>query len=411
MTFDTIDAALEALMQRRSNGLPGLEQLKQCLSELGNPHLKLKSFHIGGTNGKGSTTNYLRSMLQESGYRVGSFSSPHLVSHHDRFRIDNQPISDDDLLYWINQTTPYWGKYGFSMFVIDMLVAILYFLDQEVDVALFEVGLGGRLDATNVIIPLASIITNIGYDHMEQLGDTLALIAAEKAGIIKDHVPLYTCENKPECLDVFAAKAKEHQAPLTRVFFPRNAQIKDHHLFFTTRHIEVELSTIALYQVANASLALAVLLDYRQEFPLISEDSLRRGLKQAVWPGRFEIMGEHPLIIIDGAHNAEGIEALIQNFKNIPRPITVIYSALKDKPYHTMLKALIQVADHVIVSEFEMYRKATADELANGFQVTVEPDYQQAIETAIRNNPEGTIVITGSLYFISDVRAYLNQQG
>lgn len=402
--FTSLPEALEVITARRSEGTPGLPQLLECLHELGDPHNDLPSLHIAGTNGKGSTTEYLRSILQVSGYKVGTFTSPFLVVHNDRIRIDNVNITDADLLYWINQTQPYWEKYAMSAFVIDMLIAVLYFKDKQVDIAVYEVGMGGRLDATNVITPLVSVITNIGYDHMQVLGNTLAEIAYEKAGIIKPGVPVYTTENKEECLDVFVAKAKEMDAPLTRVFFPKNAELIDHELHFTYRHLPIVLHTPALYQVANASLASAAALSLKDKLSKLSDETIVAGLYQANWPGRFEKVADHPLTIIDGAHNREGIQALIANYKNLPHPIVTVFTALKDKPTDDMLKMLVSVSDEVIVTEFDYYRRKSAQDLADDQPVKVVADYREAIALAKTLGQDGCVVITGSLYFISEIR-------
>lgn len=410
MQFTHIDEALEVLMARRSKGLPGLDSLKKCLETLGNPHDKLKTIHIGGTNGKGSTTDYCRSILQVSGYKVASFTSPYLISHHDRFRINNQPISDEDLLFWINETYPLWDVYQMSMFVIDMLIAVLYFVDQNVDIALFEVGLGGRLDATNLIRPLASVITNIGYDHMEYLGNTLAKIAAEKAGIIKEGVPVFTCENKEECLDVFVETAKHKHTTVTRIFFPRNAEIVNGHLQFTYRGLAITLQSTAGYQVENASLACAVMMNLKEELSKVSDTSIIKGLSSTEWAGRFETIATQPLTIIDGAHNQEGVNALVRNYAQCPKPIITIFSALEDKPFDRMLETLMDHSDQVIVTEFANRRNPGALTLSSHFDVIVETDYIKAIEQGRNLVGNGTLIITGSLYFISEVRQFFLEE-
>lgn len=406
MTYISIDQALNDLMLRRSNGLPGLNRLKDCLAEMGNPHLQLKCIHIGGTNGKGSTTDFLRSIFQKADYKVGSFTSPFLVHHQDRFRINNQDIDDETLLKYINQTLPYWEKYDFSMFVIDMLISILYFVDEKVDVALYEVGLGGRLDATNVITPLVSVITNIGFDHMEQLGDTLEKIAYEKAGIIKQNVPLFTCENKEECVDVFLEVAAERNAKVTRVFFPRNSQIVNHRRTFTYQYIEVALKSLAIYQVANASLAMSVAINLKSEFPLLNDQVIKAGIEGTEWAGRFEKVSDEPLTIIDGAHNVEGIEALVSNFAYLDKPIICVFAALKDKLTDDMVNLLQANCQQVIVTEFDFYRVKEAKQLATNAQIIVEADYKKAIEMGRTLAKDGVLMITGSLYFISEVRKY-----
>ena len=177
MMWKNVEEAIAAIEKRRHHH-SGLELFKKAMSELHDPQDQLQSIHVGGTNGKGSTVNYLRSILQRAGYKVGTFTSPYLISHHDRIRINDLSISDEKLLFYINETEPLWTKYELSMFEIDMLIASLYFRDEKVDVAIFEVGMGGRLDATNVLRkPLVSVITNIGMDHMMYLGDTYETVS------------------------------------------------------------------------------------------------------------------------------------------------------------------------------------------------------------------------------------------
>ena len=187
----------------RTKSKYGLSAFKEYMRSMGNPQYRLSCVHIGGTNGKGSTTDFLRSILQTAGYTVGTFTSPHLESHHDRIRINDVPISDEDLVAYANRYSEDWDKYGITMFEIDMFLSVMYFLEHKADIVLYEVGLGGELDATNIIDPLVSVITTIGYDHMDYLGNTIEEIAGAKAGIIKPNRPLITHERKSSCLQVF----------------------------------------------------------------------------------------------------------------------------------------------------------------------------------------------------------------
>ena len=380
---------------------------KQCMISLGNPQLKLKCIHVAGTNGKGSTTNYLRSILQEAGYKVGSFTSPHLVVHNDRIRINDENISDERLLSYANQYVEVWEKYDLSMFEIDTLLSFIYFLDEEVDFAVYEVGMGGRLDATNEIRPMVSVITNIGYDHMQYLGNTLELIAGEKAGIVKEKIPLFTTEEKPECLAVFQNICEEKNSPLFRVEIPE-ATFEDGEYHYEYLNYQVRLKTYASYQIGNSALSLAV-IDYlvRQGLVQVSKEDIENGLAGGSWKGRFEVIQKAPKIILDGAHNEAGIDALIKSIDNLKEPIIVIFSALKDKEYHKMLLALQEVVSELIITEFDFYRKASLEELQEGLEAKGIRDYKKAINYAKKRVGNGTIIITGSLYFISDVRAYL----
>ena len=380
---------------------------KQCMASLGNPQVKLKCIHVAGTNGKGSTTNYLRSILQEAGYKVGSFTSPHLVVHNDRIRINDENISDERLLEYANQYVDLWEEYDLSMFEIDTLLSFLYFLDEEVDFAVYEVGMGGRLDATNEIQPLVSVITNIGYDHMSYLGNTLELIAGEKAGIVKEEIALFTTEQSLECLAVFQNICDERNSLLFKVEIP-NACFKDEEYHYEYLDYRVRLKTYASYQISNSVLALAV-IDYlvKQGLVKASKEDIEKGLAVGSWKGRFELVSEEPKIILDGAHNEAGIQALIDSIHNLEKPIIVVFSALKDKEYHKMLLALQETVSELIITEFDFYRKALLEDLQEGLEVEGIRDYKNAINYAKNRVGNGTIIITGSLYFISDVRAYL----
>ena len=401
MKLNTIQAFIEYTTNRVNKGRFSLDHFRALLERLDNPQLRLKTVHIAGTNGKGSTTNYLRSILQTSGLKVGTFTSPHLEVHNDRIRINDQYISDEQLLYYGNRFAELIEENNLSMFEIDTLIAIYYFIDQEVDIALFEVGLGGRLDATNIILPLVSLITTIGFDHMDILGNTLELISAEKAGIIKQNVPLYTSEDKPECLDVFKRMCTERNAPFNQIKEAKYIRFEQG-VSFDYDGIEVSLNTSALYQVKNASLALEAARYLRAYFE-ISDDDLIHGLKDTQWKGRFECVSRAPHIILDGAHNTHGIAALVESAKHLPKPLVIVFSALRDKETDEMLDDLLRIATHVIVTEFDFYRAASLDVLTHGNVIAIQDNYE-AILKGIDLSRDGTCLITGSLYFISQVR-------
>lgn len=401
MKFNTIHSFIDYTTNRMNKGRFSLDHFKALLETLGNPQHQLKTVHIAGTNGKGSTTNYLRAILQTSGLRVGTFTSPHLEVHNDRIRINDQFITDEQLLHYGNLFADLIEENNLSMFEIDMLIAIHYFLDQAVDIALFEVGLGGRLDATNVIIPLVSLITTIGFDHMDILGDTLDLISMEKAGIVKEGIPLYTSEDKSECLDVFKNTCIERNAKFNTIKEAHNIALENG-ISFDYEGLSIRLNTSALYQVKNASLAIEAAL-YLRNFYVISNEDIINGLKGTQWKGRFELVSMNPHIIIDGAHNTHGIAALIESAKHLPRPLVIVFSALKDKETDAMLDGLLSIADEVIVTEFEFYRAASLDMLRHGNVLAIQ-DNREAIEKGIELSTRGTCLITGSLYFISQVR-------
>lgn len=395
--FNTIEAALEVVEARR-NQVYGIDHLKAALEALGNPQDRLKFIHIGGTNGKGSTTNFTRAILQEAGFRVGTFTSPHLISHNDRIRINDEPIIDAHLLFYINQTERIWEKFNLSMFEIDVLVSILHFIDEGVNFVIFEVGLGGRLDATNVITPRVSAITNVDYDHMAILGNTLGEIAVEKAGIIKEGVPILTTEKKQEVLDVFMDTATNLNAPFKCVEIPEYTGMFD----FKVGDLEINLRNQGIYQIENCALAIAIVksLDL-----FASNRAIKTAVESTHWAGRFEPLMEG--VYVDGAHNRIGMKRMIETLERLPKPWTVVFSALADKDHHEMIEMLLEKVDTVIITEFEFNRAAKATELAEDFDVVIIEDFKEAIDKGIEMRGEGTTVITGSLYFISDARAYI----
>ncbi len=409
--YKSAQAFINEITKRKTSAKVRPNDYHLLIDKLGNPQSQLKCIHVAGTNGKGSVTNYLRSILQNAGFKVGTFTSPHLICHNDRIRINDEYITDDDLLKIANQYYEYWHDFDLSMFEIDMIISVIYFISKEVDYVIYEVGIGGRLDPTNIITPIASVITNIGFDHMEYLGDTLAKIAYEKAGIIKDNGLVFTAEDKKECLEVFASVAESKHATIYQLEDIVDYRLDDGITFTYLEYHDVYINTIALYQIKNAALALMV-ADHLMKKGLlkINVEAIYQGLHQAFWKGRFEIVAHNPLTIIDGAHNEHGILALSKNLKLLKRPVVVVFSALKDKQYQQMINDLKCCVDEVIITHFENQRSISAKNLAKGLEVKVIEDYHKAIEDARSFYKEGSVVITGSLYFISLVRALFKEK-
>lgn len=407
--FKTTHDFIDYCTNRMNKGRFNLDHFKALLEKLGNPQLKLKTVHIAGTNGKGSTTDYLRSILQTAGYKVGTFTSPHLEVHNDRIRINNVYISDEELLEYGNRFYTLIEENELSMFEIDTLIAIYYFCEKNVDIALFEVGLGGRLDATNVILPLVSLITSIGYDHMDILGHTLEEISFEKAGIIKENIPLITAEDKENCLFVFKSVCEERSSDFLKIHPAKNVIIGDS-IQYEYHHLIIQLNTLAIYQIKNSSLAIECALYLCELGYTISDENIRMGISSTQWKGRFETISLNPHIIIDGAHNMHGIDALVESTRLCKKPLIIVFSALKDKETEKMIHALVNIGDEVIVTEFEFYRAATLETLSMNNRVTSIRNPYDAIKYAIKQSAGGTCLITGSLYFISEVRQVLLPQ-
>ena len=409
MRFQKAEDVIAIIEQRKNRGY-GLDHFKQYMASLGNPQNRLRSIHIAGTNGKGSTTNDIRSILQAAGYKVGGFTSPFMITHLDRIRINNQDIREEAFLGITNRYYDSWMEWDLSMFEIDMCIAVFYYLEEQVDFCVFETGLGGRKDATNILQPLVSVITNIGMDHMEFLGDTLEKIAKEKAGIVKEGIDLITAEDKECCLQVFQKHTASAHAQCIKIGEISNIQETADGLSFDYGNVkDVALFGKARYQCRNAALAIEVCLYLQRQGHLrLTEAQLRAGLHQAVWIGRFETISKEPLIILDGAHNADGIHALCETLKQM-EDVQVLFSVLKDKNFEAMLQELETVCGEILVVPFYNERALDVRLLEGRKHIHLMESYERAIPHALQKVKP--LVITGSLYFISDVRKYLIKKG
>ncbi|CAM3746693.1 folylpolyglutamate synthase/dihydrofolate synthase family protein [Erysipelothrix urinaevulpis] len=398
--FKEETSLIETLIQRK-NQTYGTTQLKKALLHLGSPEKNISVIQIGGTNGKGSTTNFTRSILQASGNKVGTFTSPHLVHHRDRIRINDEEINADEFLRIANQTEPLWDEYNLSMFEIDLIISVLYFIEKNVDVAIYEVGLGGRLDATSVLTPELIGITNVSLDHMAILGDTEEKIAIEKAGIFKDKVPVYSSELKPEIQKVFIEYAK---GPITFLPKPLIEWGKDSY-HVKGSQLEFDLKRHANYQGLNANLAIELCLAFDDT---LSKELIKKTVEKEVWAGRFEEV--LPKVYLDGAHNEAGVNSLVEEIKTRDEKTLILFTALKDKEVSVMINHLNQVVDHMILTTFDFPRAITEEDL-NSMDLGLEviSPYQSAIDKALEYKETHSIYITGSLYFISLARAYIKK--
>jgi len=393
-------------VESRTNQGAGIENFRAYLRTIHNPQDAFFTIHIAGTNGKGSTLNYLRSIFQEAGYRVGTFSSPYLEVHYDRIRINDEFIDESDFLMYYDRFHNDWETCHLSAFEIDTVIAFLYFKDQKVDIAIIETGIGGRYDCTNVIVPLVSVITNIGMDHMDRLGSSKAEIAWQKGGIIKEHVPLVCAESDPHCLQVLQTICDEMHTHMVSLKEITDVQSINDTLSYTYDTLRITLANTALYQLQNSACALESIRICKDRYHMnISDAQIQSGLAKAVWKGRFEKVWEQPVIILDGAHNEDGVRALCKTLQGKGK-IRILFSALKDKDTHPMLELLCESFDDICVCDFAYPRAKPAEELAETFPVCIDHDYKHAITKAMQD-PTTPLVITGSLYFISQVRAFL----
>ncbi len=395
--FQNIDEAVEWVMARHFPS-QGFSAFESVMASLGNPQDSFRSVHVAGTNGKGSTCCYLRDLLHTRYQKVGLFTSPHLAAHQDRIRINDAWIPDETFLRLLNTHLACIEAHALNMFEIDMLLSAFWYQEERVDIAVYETGLGGRLDPTSVLHhPDLCIITTIGFDHMALLGNTLAEIAKEKAGIIMPHSEVLAGYLKPEAEAVIAAETERKDGVL-HCLQPYEDLGRQKFRFEET---EYSLKALPEYQKANASLALkaAKLLGID-----IHSRSAIRAVHDSFWPGRFEAVHQHPLVILDGAHNTEGMLALTESMKVLPHPCIAVFSALKDKQGPKMEAMLKKACDEVIVTQFENQRADTAEHLADP-EAEIVADWKEAVRKGMENaGDRGCLVICGSLYLISLVR-------
>lgn len=387
--------------------------LVELFNKYDNFQNKIKTIHVAGTNGKGSTTNFIRSIIQNAGYKVGTFTSPYLEVHNDRIRINNIFIPDQDYLDIANHFYDEVMSGDYTFFEIDTLIGFYYLYINKVDYAVIEVGMGGRLDATNVIKPLISVITNIGFDHMEFLGDTIEKIAYEKAGIVKYNTPLVVgCNNLAEALNVFKTTSIKNNAEYTISSKPTNIKVSNGNLNFDFEDKEYIVKGEALYQAENASLAIkAINILKDKKLIKLNENNILEGIKNTFWLGRFEQVNEASKIYLDGAHNSHGINALAKTLDAIKKNnvnIKILFAALTDKETDKMIELLLAISKDLTVTEFDFHRCKKAVEIANTHPVSVNTNWKEYIAKYIKTRTNKDIlVITGSLYFITQVRHYL----
>lgn len=422
----TIETALEWIHSRlKFNIRPGLTRIEALLKLLGNPEKELSMLHIAGTNGKGSTVAFTRSILEQLGLTVATFTSPFIETFGERMAINGHPIPDEKLIKYVEQLKPLVEEMdkderlaGITEFEIITALAFRYFADEHVDVALIEVGLGGLLDSTNVIQPVATAITTIGMDHMDILGDTLEKIAAQKAGIIKPYTPLVTGKIADEALAVIAETAQTNQAKHYQYGIDYQVEIlenerfnyKDDEIYL----LNLEKSLLGLHQIDNAALAVKLTMVYAHKVGLsLSEEAIRVGLRRTFWPARMEEVSQAPLTLLDGAHNVHAMQRLLENLKNefSGRKITILFSALVTKDITEMIK-MLQTVDNskLILTTFDYPKALKLEDFAylEKENVTLAEDWKSTYAALKENlHEDDVLLMTGSLYFMSQIRAYI----
>ncbi len=383
------------VMNRKSRH-HGLEPIRQALKDIQNPQNNLKIIHVAGTNGKGSTVNYCKDILVSLGFQVGTFTSPHLEEHYDRIRINGKWIAENRFNTYLNDLFEIIEKYDLGMFEIALLIALVYFNDEKVDYVLLEVGVGGRLDNTNVIEnPVLEIITSIGLDHMRILGNRYQQIAYEKAGIIKKRSTVVVSGRVNDTAKrIIQYVAHEKQANCIFSFYQKRSS-HTFEVFNTTYEIQG-----GSYQKRNAALALYAI--HALGFD-VTNDVVKEAVYQSKWLGRFEKISDEPLVYVDGAHNVEGMMACVEAMKEVSDHWIGVFAALKDKQTEEMYQILQEACEEVIICEFDNHRIQHIEEYDK--QAMKIKDYKEAIDYAIKKDK--SVIITGSLYFVSLVRKYL----
>ena len=394
MRFQTYEEAERWALERKSI-LVYYEPFAEALKEAGDPQNGLLCFHVAGTNGKGSTCRFLYHILKTKYGKVGLYTSPQLESIRDRMRINDEWMPEEVFLRYANQYANIVEKHGLGMVGISTLFCFLWFQEEHVDTAVIAVCMGGRYDTTNVIsAPVCSIITSIGYDHMEFLGDTLAEIASEKAGIIKPGCPVVAGSLPDEAMQVIEAEAERKRAALIPVL----PFVNEEENGFDIDGIRYETSITAPFYKYDAALALTAAKTAGID---IASAAVRAAVQSSVWPGRFETVAYNPRIILDGAHNPDGMAALKEAAKGCSRPLIGVFTALRDKQGPKMREMMESFCDSVITTSFRNARADSAEHLGGD----VIEDWQCAVaEAKNRAGTGGTVLITGSLYFISEAR-------
>lgn len=398
--FKNIEECLKWVMSRKGHN--SFDKFKKVMQLLGNPQNSFKSIHIAGTNGKGSTLAYLRAILIDLGFKVGSLQSPHFKTHLDRIRINYNNIDELFFLDCVNDYYEFILKHNLNMFEIDFIIMALYFKKENIDYAIIEVGMGGRFDSTNCLKnPLLSIITNISFDHIEYLGNSLSQIAFEKAGIIKENSIVLSGELNPLANNVISNIARFKNSDFKIVC--KLKTIDEHSYYY--KGAVFNLENRANYQLKNSFLAL-------QAFEIIAQkegikynlERISKLYKTVVWDGRFQILNENPKVIIDGAHNVAGIQALLNSLNN-EKEVAFIFSAMVDKEYLKMISLLKNKASKIYLSEFNNERNFSLKNFKSSSIIILEKNYKKAYQDALKKYK--CIVFCGSLYFISEVYSFL----
>lgn len=399
---------------------PGLDTVKLLDEKFGNPHLKYKSIHIAGTNGKGSTAHTLAAILQSAGYRVGLYTSPHLVDFSERIRVNGTMISHEAVVDFVNRYRAMSLDCHPSFFELTMTMAFEYFAKENVDIAVIETGLGGRLDSTNIITPILSIITNISFDHTAFLGDSLESIANEKAGIIKSSVPVVIGEAQGEVREVFAQKAKEQDAPILfaedNSCFDSDERLDDNVLYRATRYGDIEGELVGDCQPKNAATILTALPLLEAQGLAITPQAVKEGFSHVTTltglMGRWMTLQRNPHVVCDTGHNVGGWEYISRRLHSIEGTLHMVIGFVNDKDVSHILEMMPKTAQYYFTNA-QIERAMPASQLAEiatqcGLKGEVYTTVEEAYRAAVGNaQPTDTIFIGGSTFIVADLLTLL----
>lgn len=394
----------------KAHNLPTYERLgyDRYLKDKGFSYV-VPSIHITGTNGKGSTSSFIQSIYDAQGYKAALYTSPYFEKANEMMVIDGQAISDERLLSYMNARVDEFEAYHLTTFEMQTLIALEYFTDEKVDVAVIEVGMGGLVDATNIFTPILSILTNVALEHTRFLGNTVKEIATSKSGIIKDNVPSLYGRLDAEGLAVIQKTAFLKRSELSTMKEPTNVRIEGHLHFDYEDLKDLEVTSHALYQADNAALSIAAIRLLSSRFP-VSEASIRQGLKRMFIPGRLEILEGSPTIILDGCHNPHAASALVETMKTFGNiPIYIIFAAFKDKNVEAIFQSFSEISKKILVTSFNHVRARHREDYEELIYPYVD-DYLEAMRITLTHAPKRSIILmTGSLAFIGVVRHDLKE--
>jgi dihydrofolate synthase/folylpolyglutamate synthase len=417
----TIEQALTKLFALHTFGMKlGLENIKIFLEHIGNPQNQIRTIHVAGSNGKGSTAAFLASILQELGNKVGLYTSPHFVNYNERIKINSLEIPDDYVAGFISQYYEYIEEKKLTFFEVTTAIAFKYFMENKVDLAVIETGLGGRLDATNVLTPMASVITSISLEHTQILGDTIYKITNEKAGIIKPDIPVFTGQLPPESMKIIEDICQKENCKfykLSDYIIKRKDSIE-----LYTEEIELDDFTMPMrggYQKYNAALAgLVVSKTFNTDDFVHIERGIKNVIKNTGLLGRYEFYNMEPDIIFDSAHNPDGVRNFLSEFRKDLKSYkkkVLLFGVMKDKAIKEMLAELHKYFDEVRITDIAYERAAKTEDLiklANEMEIKViiESDAVEFIKSFKKNDGDDCLVVLGSMYLLGEIKSKIRQK-